>query len=135
MPCIYNDNCGKICPHFAVTTAVTFADGVLSLVLPDDITYSNGEKYCIVIGQTIPDTTTLNAPVVAVIGTGTTEFPLISRCGSPVVAQQVSTRVKYPVCVRTTATGGSLRVLRNLINVDSFTLDALNAAPEGGAGA
>lgn len=135
MPCIHNTGCGKICPRFAVTTAVTFANGVLSLTLPDTLTYSNGEKYCIVIGQTIPDTTTLNAPVVAVIGTGTTEFPLISRCGSPVVAQQVSTRVKYPVCVSTTATGGSLRVLRDLINVDAFTLNALNAAPEGGAGA
>lgn len=132
MRCTYNKTCGKICPHFVVTTAVAFTDGSLVLTLPDDVTYSDNQKYCIVIGQTIPDTTTLNAPVVAVIGTGTTQFPL-TRCGSPVVSQQVSTRVKYPVIIKTTATGGSLAVLRELICVDNTTLNSLNSVVEGGA--
>ena len=136
MSCKYNNTCGKLCDHFVVTTAVAFADGTLTLTLPDDITYGNCEKYCIVIRQTIPDTTTINAPVVAVIGTGTTEFPLLTRCGAPVVAQQVSTRHKYPVLVATTAAGGSLKVLRDLPYVESASLGALNdAVAEGGAGA
>jgi len=128
MYCIYNNKCGKLCPHFVVTTAVTFADGALTLTLPDDITYNNCEKYCIVVGQSIPDTATINAPVVAVVGAGTTTFPLVTRCGAPVVAQQVGTRHKYPVYVTTTATGGSFKVLCDLPCVETTTLNALNEA-------
>ena len=127
----FNSTCGKICSHFVVTTAVTFAADTLVLTLPDDVTYNDGEKYCVVIGQSIPDTTTLNAPVVAVIGTGTTQFPLLTRCGAPVVSQQVRTRVKYPVISTTSSTGGSLRVLRCLPDVDSSTLNSLNDAGGG----
>ena len=126
--CRYGNKCGKLCDHFVVTTAVAFAAGTLTLTLPDDVTYGNCEKFCIVIGQTIPDTTTLNAPVVAVIGTGTTTFPLVNRCGAPVVAQQVSTRRKYPTIVSTTASSGSFKVLCNLPCIDSTTLNALNEA-------
>lgn len=134
--CGHCNSCGRLCPHFVVTTAVAFADGTLTLTLPDNITYSDREKYCIVIGQTIPAETTINSAVVAVIGTGTAEFPLIDRCGAPVVAQQLSVRTVYPVLVRTTTTGGSLRVLRQLPKVDSTSLNALNDAPaEGGGGA
>lgn len=133
MACIYNNSCGKICSHFVVTTAVAFTDGNLVLTLPGDVTYGDREKFCIVIGQTIPAETTLNAPVVAVIGTGTTQFPLLTRCGTPVVSQQVSTRIKYPVFVRTTSTAGSLTVLRDLVHVDTTNLNALNSVVEGGA--
>lgn len=135
MSCIYNNSCGKLCPHFVVTTAVTFADGTLTLTLPDDVTYSDRQKYCIVIGQTIPAAATLNAPVVAVIGAGTTEFPLVTCCGAPVVSQQVSTRRRYPARVSTTAAGGTFRLLCRLPDVDSTALTALNDAAEGGAGA
>lgn len=128
MSCRYGNKCGKLCDHFVVTTAVAFAAGTLTLTLPDDVTYGNCEKFCIVIGQTIPDTTTLNAPVVAVIGAGTTTFPLVDRCGAPVVAQQVSTRRKYPTIVATTAAGGSFKVLCGLRCVESTTLNALNEA-------
>lgn len=128
MSCRYNNSCGKLCDHFVVTTAVAFAAGTLTLTLPDDVTYGNGEKFCIVIGQTIPDTTTLNAPVVAVIGAGTTAFPLVNRCGAPVVAQQVSTRRKYSTRVTTTAAGGSFKVLCDLPCVETTTLNALNEA-------
>ena len=132
MNCMHNDTCGRLCSHFVVTTAVAFTDGSLVLTLPDDVTYGNGEKFCIVIGQTIPDTTTLNAPVVVVIGEdGTTEFPLITRCGAPVVSQQVTTRVKYPVLVTTSGTGGTLRMLRCLPSVDVSTLNSLNDAGGG----
>ena len=133
MACVNNTSCGKICSHFVVTTAVTFAAGTLVLTLPDDVTYNDGEKYCVVIGQSIPDSTTLNAPVVAVVGAGTTQFPLLTRCGAPVVSQQVRTRVKYPVCSTTSSTGGSLRVLCCLPSVDSTSLNSLNEAGGGGA--
>ena len=134
MDCRYFNNCGKLCPNFVITTAVAFAGDTLTLTLPDDITYTDGCIYCIVIGQTIPDETTLNATVVAVVGDGTTTFPLLDRCGAPVLARQLSTRTRYPVRVNTTATGGSIRVLRTLPHVDNVTLNALNdAAAAGGA--
>lgn len=128
MSCRYNNKCGKLCDHFVVTTDVAFADGTLTLTLPDTTTYGNCDIYCIVVGQTLPDTATLNAPVVAVIGTGTTEFPLLTRRGAPVVAQQLSTRYKYKTVVTTTATGGSFKVLCDLPRVEATTLNALNEA-------
>ena len=62
------------------------------------------------------------------------EFPLLSCCGAQVVATQLSNRTKYKVRVSTTASGGSLKVLCNLRQVDSPTLASLNDAG-GGAGA
>lgn len=126
--CNYNDRCGKLCPRFAVTTAVTFAADTLTLTLPDTITYSDGCKYCIVIGQTIPDTTTLFAEVVVTVGDGTTTFPLLTCEGAPVVASQLATRTRYPVRVATTAAGGSLTVLRKLPCTDVNSLASLNGA-------
>ena len=130
MSCRYGNSCGKLCPHFVVTTAVAFTDGNLVLSLPDTVTYGDREKFCIVIGQTIPAATTLNAPVVAVIGAGTEQFGVL-RCGVPVVSQQVAVRTIYPVIVRTSTTTGSLNVLRELPRVDSTTLNSLNEAGDG----
>lgn len=130
MRCKYCNECGKLCPHFVVTTAVAFTDGNLVLTLPDTVTYGDREKFCIVIGQTIPAATTLNAPVVAVIGAGTEQFDVL-RCGVPVVSQQVAVRTIYPVIVRTSTTTGSLNVLRELPRVDSTTLNSLNEAGDG----
>lgn len=123
-----NCKCGRLCPRFVVTSAVAFAGDTLTLTLPDNITYTDGCRYCIVVGQTIPEATTLTAEVVAVIGTGTVEFPLIDRCGTPVTAQQIFTRKRYPVYVTTSATGGTLKILCDLPDVDSTTLNALNDA-------
>lgn len=132
--CNYCNQCGKLCPHFVVSSAITFADGTLTINIPDTITYANGEIYCIVLGQTIPLEATIAAPVVVTVGDGTTEFPLLSCCGAQVVATQLSNRTKYKVRVSTTASGGSLKVLCNLRQVDSPTLASLNDAG-GGAGA
>ena len=136
MACNYCNNCGKLCPRFVFITEAAFAGDTLTLTLPDDITYTDGCRYCIVIGTVIPDETTLNATVVAVVGDGTTTFPLLDHCGAPVLARQLSSRTRYTVRVNTTATGGSIKVLRPLPCVDSVTLNALNdaaAAPGGGA--
>lgn len=137
MGCFYNDTCGRLCPRFVMTAAVTFADGTLTLNLPDTTTYENCGKYCLVIAQAFPDGVTLAAPVVVTVGDGTTEFPLLTCGGAQVVASQLATRTKYPVRVSTNATGGSVRILRPLPYADVATLAALNdaadaAATEGG---
>ena len=74
MPCVHN-RCGRLCPNFVVTTAVAFAGDTLTLTFPDNVTYTDGCKYCFVIGQTLPAATTLTAEVEVVIGDGTTPSP------------------------------------------------------------
>lgn len=135
MPCKYNNTCGKLCSHFAVTTAVAFTDGILVYTLPDNKTYSNGEKFCIVFGQAVPDETTRNAPVVFVVGTGTTQFPLLTRCGTPVTQGQIDTRRIYPTRVMTSAASGSLVALCDLGYSSATPFASLNdiVAAEGGA--
>ena len=65
----------KLCPHLVISNAATFANDTLTINIPAG-SYQNGEKYCIVVAQSIPDTTTINAPVVITIGAGTTAYPL-----------------------------------------------------------
>lgn len=103
-------NVCRLCDKLIISTAVTFAAGTLTINIPEG-NYSNDEKYCIVIAQAIPDTTTINADVVITIGAGTTEFPLVSQCCRPVTACAVRTRTKYSTRVVTTATGGSFKLL------------------------
>ena len=128
----YCGNCDECERKIYVNTA-TFAAGTLTLTLPDDISYNNGCKYCFIITTALPEERTVNAPVVAVIGTGTVEFPLLTRCGAQVVAQQLRTRRRYPFRVSTSATSGSIVILRCLPDVENTTLAALNDAAEGGA--
>ena len=59
----------RLCDRLVISQAVTFAGGALTINLPAG-NYRNGQKYCIVVAQSIPDTTTINAPVVVTIGTG-----------------------------------------------------------------
>lgn len=135
MPCKYSNTCGKLCSHFVVTTAVALTDGSLVYTLPDNKNYLNGEKFCIVFGQTIPDETTRNAPVVFIVGTGTTQFPLLDKCGTPVTQGQIDTRRIHPMRVRTSATSGSLVALCSLGYSSAIPFASLNdiVAAEGGA--
>ena len=103
-------NVCKLCSNLVLSQAVTFAAGTLTVNIPAG-NYINGEKYCIVIAQTIPTTATVAAPVVVTIGAGTTEYPLVNRCGNQVTACALKTRTKYSTIVCTNATGGSFKLL------------------------
>ena len=59
----------RLCSHLVLSQSVTFANDTLTINIPAGA-YQNGEKYCIVVAQSIPDTTTINAPVV----TGTFKY-------------------------------------------------------------
>lgn len=100
----------RLCDRLVISQAVTFAGGTLTINLPAG-SYRNGQKYCIVVAQSIPDTTTINAPVVVTIGTGTDQYPL-TRCDcAQVTACGIRTRTKYSTVVSTTGTGGTFRLL------------------------
>ena len=103
-------NVCALCPRLVISQAVTFADGVLAINLPAG-SYRNGEKYCIVVAQTIPAATTINAPVVVTIGTGTAQYPLTKRNCAQVTACGIRTRTRYATTVSTNATGGAFRLL------------------------
>lgn len=120
----------QLCPKLILSQAITFADGNVVVNLPDG-SYSNGEKYCIVLAQTIPATATINAPVVFTIGTGTTQFPLTNRCCAQVTACGVRTRTKYSTVVVTSATGAAFRMIGNPCCSPSNNLAAVDAATGG----
>lgn len=93
------DNC-RLCKNLVLSQAVTFADNTLTIDLPTR-NYGNGCKYCIVVAQAIPDTTTIIAPVVFTINGGTTTYPFLNRDCTPVYASQLRTRKVYPTRVNT----------------------------------
>lgn len=100
----------QLCPHLVLSQAVTFTDGNLVINLPAGA-YNNCEKYCIIVAQPIPATTTINAPVVVSIGEGTELYPLTTKNCRQVTACGIRTRTRYSTCVVTNATGGTFRML------------------------
>lgn len=107
------NNPKHLCRNLILSTAVTFADGTLTINIPA-ATYGNGCRYCIVVAQTIPAETTINAPVVITIGDGTTEYPLVNCDCTTVTACSINTRTRYPVVVRTDIAGGTFKLLGKL---------------------
>lgn len=118
-------NVCRLCNHLAISTAVAFTDGNLVITLPAD-SFRNGEKVCIVIAQTIPEETTINAPVVIQIGEGTEQYPLTTRCCAQVSACGVRTRTRYATMVITSATGATFRLLGNPSCTPNYNLQSIN---------
>lgn len=128
-----NTSC-RLCDRLIISQAVTFADGTLTINLPAG-SYANGCKYCIVIAQSIPAATTINAPVVVTIGDGADTYPL-TRCDcAQLTACALRTRTRYATRVVTTPTGGSFRLLGRAACAPNNALQSINggaAAEEGG---
>lgn len=96
----------QLCSKLVISQGVTFTDDTLVINLPGTRSYTNGDKVCIVVAQTIPDTVTINAPVGITIGDGTTVFPLTDRCCAQVTACGIQTRTKYSTIVSADVAGG-----------------------------
>ena len=107
MECV--KNC-KLCNKFILSQSITFSGGNLVVNLPQNV-YGNCQKYCIVLAQSIPTTTTINAPVVFTIGTGTTQYPFVNYDCTPVLASQVRTRRVYPTRVNTAVNSGVFKYI------------------------
>ena len=108
-----------------ISQAVTFAGGNLIINLPAGA-YNNGEKYCIVVAQAIPATTTINAPVVITIGAGTQQYPLTNRCCAQVTACGIRTRTRYSTLVSTSSTTGTFKLLGNICPCPTNNLRSIN---------
>ena len=97
-------NC-RLCDKFILSQAITFDGTNLVVNLPAG-SYGNCQKYCIVLAQSIPEATTINAPVVFTIGDGTTLYPFLNCDCTPIFASQVRTRRIYPTRVNTAVDTG-----------------------------
>ena len=125
---------GRLCRRLALSQAVTFADGTLTINIPAG-SYGNGERYCLVIAQAIPAETTITAPVVITIGAGTEQYPLQNRCCAPVTACAIRTRTRYATVVATSPTGGVFKLLGTPACAPNYSLAAINGTtPTTGGG-
>lgn len=104
------NNVCHLCDRLIISDAVTFDGANLVINIPAG-SYSDGCKYCIVVAQAIPATTTINAPVVISIGDGAVLYPVTNQCCAQLSACAIRTRTRYAMCVSTTATGGSFKML------------------------
>lgn len=118
-------NVCKLCDRLILSQGITFTGGNLVVNLPAG-SYNNDEKYCIVFAQSIPATTTINAPVVFTVGTGTQQYPMVNKCCRPVTACGVRSRTKYSVVVETSATSATFKMLGNPCCHPSNNLRSVN---------
>lgn len=123
----------RMCDRLVISSAVTFVSGVLTINLPAG-SYVNGETYCIVIAQSIPDTAIINAPVVVTIGNGTVLYPLVKRNCAQATACSLRTRTRYKVKVSTTSSGGSFRLMDNVCCAPSDALKSIDGTAPVSAG-
>lgn len=120
-------NICRLCDRLIISDAVTFAGGNLVIDLPAGA-YARRGKYCIVVAQAIPAATTIDAPVFITIGGDATVLYPLDQCDcTQVLACGIRTRTRYTVCVETTATGGTFKVLGRLCSGRNNELTALPA--------
>lgn len=118
-------NICKLCPHLIISQTVTYAEGVLTVNIPEG-SYSNCGKYCLVIAQTIPADAIIGAPVVITIGDGTVNYPLLLCNGVQMTAGTLRTRTKYSTVVQTSTTGGSFRLLGKICFQQNNNLQSID---------
>ena len=127
-------NVCRLCDKLIISTAVTFTAGTGLVITIPEGAYSDGCKYCIVVAQTIPDTTTITAPVFIQIGAGTELYPLNKCDCTQATACSIRTRTKYATKVETSATTGIFKLLGKVCCAPNNNLTAIDGtAPVAGA--
>ena len=120
-----NTNC-KICDNLIISTATTFTAGTGLVITIPEGSYSDNCKYCIVVAQAIPTTTTISAPVFIQIGTGTVLYPLNKCDCTQATACSIRTRTKYSTRVETSATAGVFKLLGKVSCAPNNNLTAID---------
>ena len=119
-------NVCRLCDRLILSQSVVFTSGTGLIITIPEGAYNNGQKYCIVIAQTIPAETTISAPVFIQIGTGTVLYPLDKRDCTQATACSIRTRTKYSTRVETTPTGGIFKLLGNVCCAPNNNLRSIN---------
>lgn len=129
-------NVCKLCPNLIISTAVTFTAGTGLIITIPEGAYQDNCKYCIVVAQAIPATTTITAPVFIQIGDGTVLYPLNKCDCTQATACSIRTRTKYSTRVETSATGGVFKLLGKVSCAPNNNLTSINGdVPTVGEGA
>ena len=123
----------RLCDHLIISTAVTFTAGTGLVITVPEGSYADGEKYCIVVAQAIPDTTTINAPVFIQIGAGTELYPLNKFDCTQATACSIRTRTKYATRVETSATTGVFKLLGKVCCAPNNNLTSIDGTAVAGA--
>ena len=125
---------GEICRHLVISSAVTFTAGTGLIINIPEGSYADGCRYCIVVSQTIPDATTITAPVFITIGDGTVLYPLNKCDCTQATACSIRTRTKYSTRVETNATSGVFKLIGKIPCSPNNNLTAIDGtAPTAGA--
>lgn len=120
-----NNKC-QLCKNLVISTSVTVVDDTLVIDIPAGGCYCNGNKVCLVIAQTIPDTATVNQGVAISIGGDTSTVYPILRCDcTQATACQFRTRKKYPLRIQTNATSAVFKSLGGLSCCPTYQLNAI----------
>jgi hypothetical protein len=119
-----------------ISSAVTFTAGTGLIINIPAGSYNDCGKYCLVVAQTIPDATTITAPVFITIGDGTELYPLNKCDCTQATACSIRTRTKYATRVETNATSGVFKLLGKVCCSPNNNLTAIDGtAPAPAAGA
>lgn len=126
-------NVCRLCDKLIISTAVAFTAGTGLVITIPEGSYGDGCKYCIVVAQTIPTATTINAPVFIQIGAGTELYPLNKCDCTQATACSIRTRTKYATRVETSATTGVFKLLGNIACAPNNNLNAIDGTAVTGA--
>ena len=126
-------NVCRLCDKLIISTAVAFTAGTGLVITIPEGSYGDGCKYCIVVAQTIPTATTINAPVFIQIGAGTELYPLNKCDCTQATACSIRTRTKYATRVETSATTGVSKLLGNIACAPNNNLNSIDGTAVTGA--
>ena len=127
-------NVCRLCDRLIISSEVTFTVGTGLIINIPEGSYQDGCRYCIVVAQTIPDATTITAPVFITIGAGTELYPLNKCDCTQATACSIRTRTKYATRVETSATTGVFKLLGKVCCAPNNNLTAIDGtAPTIGA--
>ena len=107
-------NICRLCDKLIISTAVTFTAGTGLIITIPQANYVDNCKYCIVVAQAIPTTTTITAPVFIQVGDGAVLYQLTQPCCDQVTACGIKTRTKYCTRVHTSGDTGTFRLLQRV---------------------
>lgn len=119
-------NVCKLCKNLVLSQSVVFTPGTGLIINIPEGNYSDCEKVCIVIAQSIPAATTISAPVFIQIGTGTVLYPLNKCDCTQATACSIRTRTKYSTRVETTSNSGVFKLLGRIACAPDNRLNAIN---------
>lgn len=104
----------RLCNNLIISESVTFTEPNLLINIPEG-SYNNGQKYCLVVGQEIPATTTIAASVGITIGDDTeTIYPLVNCNCTNASACNIASRHVYPVRVVTNIQSGVFKLIDSI---------------------